>query len=334
MSELSTPNQLPKVTIAIPTLNRVAYLRLALESALGQTYDNLEVIVSNNASTDDTATYLSSCTDPRLRVLHQTNLLPMTENWNACLAAATGEYFLLLSDDDILEPDAIRELVAGYTEQEGHPEPGIVYGSGRIIDSAGNTTRFFKTSPSREAARDLILAFFQGNRDLWFCAVLMRTADILPGFPAAYKVACDGAVWMRAIIRRGSAVFIPKSLVRYRLHPNLSAATHFDVWCTENWQLLELLIAEDEGAGKPDPRFAKRLTSLIQQVNRGLIIGRINESYRNNKGSGLLQYGRRLPAFSSPRGLVLLAKGVVTLFLNEKTRTWLRKKLRKQSAIQ
>jgi glycosyltransferase involved in cell wall biosynthesis len=322
------------VTIAIPTLNRAGYLQLALESALGQTYNNTEVIVSNNASTDHTASYLASCTDPRLRVLQQASLIPMTANWNACVAAATGEYFLLLSDDDLLEPQAVGELVAGFEKLNGQPPPGIVYGGGCIIDSDGHTTRLFRPSPPREDARNLIVAFFQGNRDLRFCAVLLRTADLLPGFPTTYKVACDAAVWIKAVIQYGSAIFIPKQLVSYRHHQNLSSATQLDVWRDDNRQLLELAIAEDVRAGKPDPEFAKRLSSLMQRVDRDIIIGRINETFCRNKGKALLEYGRRLPAFASPRGLILLGKGVVSLFLNEKSRSWLRRWLKKRPVFE
>jgi glycosyltransferase involved in cell wall biosynthesis len=333
MSESAFSITSPKVTIAIPTLNRVGYLRLALESALAQTYPNLEVIVSNNASTDGTASYLASCTNPRLKVLQQTSLLPMTENWNACVAAATGEYFLLLSDDDLLEPEAIRELLAGYAERDDLPPPGIVYSGGRIIDSVGDITRPFRPSPPRESARDLIMAFFQGNRDLRFCAVLLRTADLLPGFPTAYAVACDAAIWIRATMRYGSAVFIPKPLVSYRHHPNLSSATQLDVWRADNRLLLELVIAEDERAGKPEPEFARHLNALMLRVERNIIIGRINKTYCQDKGRALLEYGRRLPAFSSPLGLMLLGKGILSLFLSERSRNWLRRKLKKRPAF-
>jgi glycosyltransferase involved in cell wall biosynthesis len=332
MSELPHPMGFPKVTIAIPTLNRVGYLRLALESALGQSYGNIEVVVSNNASTDDTASYLASCNDPRLRVLQQTKLLPMAENWNACVAAATGEYFLLLSDDDLLEPDAIQELVAGYAEQDGHPAPGIVYCGGRYIDAVGGVTRVFRQSPPREAARDLILACFDGKRDLCFCAVLLRTADLLPGFPTTYKVACDFAVWMRAAMRRGPAVFIPKQLVRFRVHQSLSFATWIDVWRAEYRQIHKLAIAEDKRAGGSDPVFVKHMRSSVQRAERCLIVSRIDESLRTHKGRALLEYGRNLSAFCSPLGLLSLGKGIVKLFLNDQSRMWLRQRLRKGPA--
>ena len=321
-----------KVTIAIPTLNRVGYLKLALESALNQTYNNIEVIVSNNASTDATSSYLASCRDPRLRVLEQTRLVPMTENWNACVTAATGEYFLLLSDDDLLEPDAIQELVAGYAKRDGYPEPGFVYCGGRIIDSAGREAALvFKLSPLRETARDFIAAYFGGKRGLYFCGVLQRTADLLPGFPPGFAVASDAAAWMRSSMRHGTVVFIPKQLVSYRVHQSLNFATDLEVWKAEFTQLYELAIALDQSSGSPDPTFLKRMRSRMRRGYLGMIISRINEPLRTHKARALIEYGRHLPSFLSPTGLLLLSKGIMTLFLSEQSNLWLRQQLLKRT---
>jgi glycosyltransferase involved in cell wall biosynthesis len=321
-----------KVTIAIPTLNRVEYLKLALESALDQTYNNIEVIVSNNASTDATSSYLASCRDPRLRVIEQTRLVPMTENWNACVAAATGKYFLLLSDDDLLDPDAIQELVAGYANQDGYPEPGFVYCGGRIIDSAGREVPLiFRPSPSREAARGFIAAYFGGKRGLYFCGVLQRTADLLPGFPPGFAVASDAAAWMRSSMRHGTVVFIPKQLVSYRVHQSLNFATDIGAWKAEFTQLYELAIALDKSTGNSDPTFPRRLRSSIRRGYLGMIVSRINEPLRAHKARALIEYGRHLPSFLSPSGLLPLSKGIVTLFLSERSNLWLRQQLLKRT---
>jgi glycosyltransferase involved in cell wall biosynthesis len=76
----------PLVTIAIPTFNRAAYLVGAIESALAQTYDNIEVLISDNSSTDDTQSVIRSSlrADTRVRSLTQTSNLGMVGNWNAC----------------------------------------------------------------------------------------------------------------------------------------------------------------------------------------------------------------------------------------------------------
>ena len=99
-----------KVSIGIPTYNRSEYLIRAVESAIAQSYPNIEIIVSDNCSTDDTAKRVSDIHDPRVKFLQQTQNLGMTGNFNACLHAATGDLFLMLSDDDLLYRDAVERL--------------------------------------------------------------------------------------------------------------------------------------------------------------------------------------------------------------------------------
>jgi glycosyltransferase involved in cell wall biosynthesis len=86
--------------VAIPTFNRVCLLARAVESAMAQSYEDVEIVVSDNCSQDGTRDYLQTLTDPRIRVLLQLSNGGMVKNWDSCLAQATGEYFLLLSDDD------------------------------------------------------------------------------------------------------------------------------------------------------------------------------------------------------------------------------------------
>lgn len=96
---------LPLVTIGIPTYNRAKQLRRAIETALGQDYSNIEVIVSDNASTDGTQNqYQLLCdSDPRLKYLQQEKNIGPTANFAAVLKAATGVYFMWLGDDDWID---------------------------------------------------------------------------------------------------------------------------------------------------------------------------------------------------------------------------------------
>jgi glycosyltransferase involved in cell wall biosynthesis len=333
MADISRQFARSRVTIAIPTLNRVKYLELALKSALAQTYSEVEVLVSNNASTDGTANYLASCTDSRLRVLNQPTLLSMVENWNACVGSATGEYFLLLSDDDLLEPDAIQELVAGYSEtDDGQRVPGIVYGGGHIINSDEEVIRVFKQSPHREVARKLIPAFFRGERDLWLCAILFRTADILPGFSTEYSWAPDSVLWMRLVIQRGDAVFVAKELVRYRIHQNLTASLSLDSWKREIIQLSQFAIEVSNKKNALGPGFATEVNMAVTKLIAQSIPSRINQSLSSHKLQALRRYACELPAVLNPYGIKPLILGLLSLFLSKKTKTWLRKTFRRQSA--
>src|SRR5215510_863870 len=90
----------PLVTIAIPTFNRAQWLKDCILSALAQSYSRYELIVSDNASTDQTPAALAEFDDRRLRVLrHERNLGPVA-NWNACVQHAKGDYIVVVPDDD------------------------------------------------------------------------------------------------------------------------------------------------------------------------------------------------------------------------------------------
>jgi glycosyltransferase involved in cell wall biosynthesis len=313
MTDSQPSNALHSVTIAIPTLNRAGYLQLALESALHQSYNNVEVIVSNNASTDDTARYLSSVTHPRLRVL----------------TAATGEYFLLLSDDDLLEPEAIQQLVAGYTTQEGVSEPGFVYCGGWIIDSEGSHTRVFKHSPHRETAKDLIPAFFGSNRDLWLCGILFRTADVLPGFSAEFSWAPDSRLWIDLAIKYGSVVFIGSELVSYRIHQNATSSLPMQVWKNEINILAQFAIQQYSSKDATDRTFASQVNKAVANLIVRSVPIRINQSLGDSKLAALREYARQMPHFLSPTGARCLTRGLASLFLSKESKAWLSSVLRK-----
>jgi glycosyltransferase involved in cell wall biosynthesis len=99
------------VSIVLPTYNGARYLRAAMESCLAQTYANLELIIVDDASTDETPAIVRGFDDPRVRYLrHETNRrLPAALNTG--FAAARGAYFTWTSDDNLYAPDALHTLL-------------------------------------------------------------------------------------------------------------------------------------------------------------------------------------------------------------------------------
>lgn len=101
-----------KVSVLIPTRERLRYLELAVESVRRQAGANWEIVIADNASTEDIAGYVTSLDDPRVVYVRSDEPLPVTANWNAALDASTGERVIMLGDDDALMPgylDAIAE---------------------------------------------------------------------------------------------------------------------------------------------------------------------------------------------------------------------------------
>jgi hypothetical protein len=111
----------PKVSVIIPTYNRASLLRLCLSSVLSQTYRNLEALVIDDGSTDETAAYLNETarSDPRLQVLKQDRKGAQAAR-NLGSSNAVGEYVNFLDDDDLWHPEKLaRQLKAFHPEIDG-----------------------------------------------------------------------------------------------------------------------------------------------------------------------------------------------------------------------
>jgi hypothetical protein len=113
----------PRFSILLPTRNGGRFIENCIHSALSQDHDSFELVVSDNANTDETPSILANIDDPRLKVVRQDVVLPVQENWNASLTHARGEYFIMLGDDDYLLPGALRKLDAVL---RAHADPDCV----------------------------------------------------------------------------------------------------------------------------------------------------------------------------------------------------------------
>jgi glycosyltransferase involved in cell wall biosynthesis len=97
----------PKITVIIPTRERCDVFASALHTVVVQDYDNLEILVSDNFSADDTREVVTRVADPRVRYLNTGKRLSMSGNWEFALSHATGDWVTIIGDDDGLLPDAL-----------------------------------------------------------------------------------------------------------------------------------------------------------------------------------------------------------------------------------
>lgn len=116
---------LPLVSICIPTYNGERFIAEAMDSAIAQTYGNLEVVVSDDASTDATLSIIETYktkTDIPIQVYnHKPN--GIGANWNHSIKKANGTYIKFLFQDDVLHPDCISEMIAVFNQ---NPNIGLV----------------------------------------------------------------------------------------------------------------------------------------------------------------------------------------------------------------
>ena len=123
-----------KFSVLLPTRNRLELLRWAIETVRRQDYDDWEVIVSDNASEDDVAGHVRSLRDTRIRYVRTPSFVPVTDNWNNALRYATGDYIVMLGDDDGLLRGFFR-TVHGLIER--FHDPDCIYTNGLLFAYPG-----------------------------------------------------------------------------------------------------------------------------------------------------------------------------------------------------
>lgn len=126
----------PLVSIVIPCHNAELTIEQTLNSVISQTYKNLNIVVFNNFSSDNTSTIVASFLDERIKYFKSSSKLSMADSWTAASKLATGDYLLLLCADDLLLPTAI-EILYSYISKD--PSIVQVFGARRILTFNGKT---------------------------------------------------------------------------------------------------------------------------------------------------------------------------------------------------
>lgn len=221
-----------RVTVAIPTFNRLELLKRSVESALSQGYEDLEIIISDNASTDGTQKYLQGLSDPKIKVLLNAENLGMVANWDRCLNSATGTYFLLLSDDDAFaDRDAVAKVMRHFCEAGGE-KIGVVFSDVVLERVSRNTREATSANKTSYGAAELIASFYASDVSVFPCATYIRTKDLrnIGGYQAVdATLAVDACAWMTVALTYGRAERVPEPLSLYRVHESLTSSP-VEVW--------------------------------------------------------------------------------------------------------
>ena len=137
----------PLVSICVPTFNRAGYLRRSLPLICAQDYRPLEILISDNASTDETQQICreAALRDDRIRYVRQPKTIGLYSNYgnhNFCIRESRGEFLCFFHDDDQYQPDIVKHLAAFLS---GHPEVGLVCSNWQLIDGEGRLLRSQKS---------------------------------------------------------------------------------------------------------------------------------------------------------------------------------------------
>ncbi|MEH2475584.1 GT2 family glycosyltransferase [Nitrobacteraceae bacterium AZCC 2161] len=210
----------PLVTIAIPTFNRASWLRDCVLSALSQTCQHFELLISDNASTDETPEVLKEFTDPRIRVVRQKANIGLIPNWNACLACARGDYIVFVSDDDRIQP-LMLECCIALLERE----PNIPVVIGLCDRRSAVLNRTWPATPNQRLGTgvwdgtDVLLEYFNDDICIAMCSILIRTSALraIGGFPVEFPYVGDMAAWSLLLLT-GKAGLVNEACATFHHH--------------------------------------------------------------------------------------------------------------------
>lgn len=207
----------PAITVLMPVFNARDYLAESLESVLGQSFGDFELLVIDDGSADGTGDYFAALADPRVRVLRNDRNLGLTRSLNRGLDAATGRYIARMDADDIAEP---RRLERQVELLSAHSSVGIVGSGRRLIDEGGRSVAEARAVPDDLGIRWKCLL---GNPFAHPTVMLRR--EVLDRhhlrYDPAFRTAQDYELWTRLLCHTRAAN-LERPLLRYRLRDGIS----------------------------------------------------------------------------------------------------------------
>jgi glycosyltransferase involved in cell wall biosynthesis len=231
----------PLVTIAIPTYNRAdAYLKQAIQSALDQTYPNLEIIVSDNCSTDNTESVVKRFYDCRIRYFRHEKNIGANNNFNYCVEQAQGAYFLLLHDDDLIDSDFIDVSMRAVSYK---PDVGLIRTGTRKINSEGKVILERKNFAGGLSIPDFFLSWFLNKTPMYLCSTLFNSEKLksIGGFGSKHNLFQD--VLAEAILAtKFGRIDVEDIKASFRNHPlQHTHAAQITAWCEDSLILLDTI---------------------------------------------------------------------------------------------
>jgi glycosyltransferase involved in cell wall biosynthesis len=259
----------PRLTIAIPTLNRPALLGRAIESALAQTSTEIEIIVSDNGSTDDTPAVIRRYAGRGLRTFRHESTMPATNHGQFLIEQAQGEFFLGLSDDDFLEPAFAAEVLSLYNR---HPEVSFAY-TGCAVHYEDYKVPAV-VGPPVESGKDFLAAHYAGKREVSWCACVTRVRDLLELGPQPDGCIIGDMFYWTKLAFRGPVGCVPRVLSNYVLlrsqNDNMSHGTPPVIWANESRSLADEVIDSSRRSGADSGYLSRLQADCRHHVGRSV----------------------------------------------------------------
>jgi glycosyltransferase involved in cell wall biosynthesis len=210
----------PTVSVCIPAYNAARFIREAVTSVLTQTFEDLELVVVDDASSDGTADIVEELADGRVRVMRNAKNLGAAGNWNRAMELTGGRFVKLLCNDDYLRPTCLEEQVASL---ESHPEVVLTAAKRNVVDEAGRVLLRDRGLTTLEGVVDgpmAIRATVRSGTNIFgepVCVLMRKEAVLRCGpFTRELPYMIDVEYWTR-LLRLGSLYALPHTLGAFRV---------------------------------------------------------------------------------------------------------------------
>ncbi|NTU21783.1 glycosyltransferase [Brevibacillus sp. HB1.2] len=267
--EQTTESDLPLVSILIPAYNRPYYLELALQSALNQTYKNVEIVICDDSTNDEVKGMVERYLRFHSNIRYYKNEVNLNQkNWQKCLEYAKGDYINYLMDDDLFHIEKVEKMVGYFNENE---DISLVTSYRQLIDGEGNLLPDINATRKLFSSDTIIDGKDLGNYVLMNCnnvigeptTVMFRRKDIEEEFGIykgkEYYGINDLATWIH-LLTKGKVVYISQALSYFRQHSGQNQKKpEVQFPAIEQW--LQLIIdSRMDGYLNRDKDFEKALT--------------------------------------------------------------------------
>ena len=204
------------ISIVLPVYNGERYLRESIDSVLSQTYQNWELLILDDCSTDSSPEIAKEylLKDQRIRYVRNDSNLRLPNNLNKGFSLAKGDYLTWTSDDNKYKPAALETMLRKMTEVNAH----FAFASCRIIDKDGKEIEYISVNHNSIGdivGRDSVGACFLYTREVY---------ETIGDYNPEMELVEDFDYWQR-IISRFPAVAIPEILYEYRWHEGALTST-------------------------------------------------------------------------------------------------------------
>ena len=270
---------MPLVSILIPTFNRPVLFKKALESALNQTYENIEIVVGDDSSNNDTQELIKDylTKHSNIRYYHNESNLGQFDNDLKLLSLSKGEYINLLMDDDLFKADKIEKMMEFFIKDKNN-EISLVTSHRYIIDENdevkgvfGRTEEYFKKT-SIIKGENLANFVLVNNYN---CigeptTVLFKKSKLTEPFGVfcerRFKCNVDQATWFN-LLSSGKAVFINEALSCFRIHKGQQQFNRELIVGGAEDYAFEVLMARKKGLLLEDSTYIKAAKNCLTYVN-------------------------------------------------------------------